>query len=257
MRTALLILAVCLCGCASHKPPKPLDQRIGAAHGLDMYKYQDGMSGDIHLAFTDGTQFDAHFTVDLKTGRNRMQLADESVLVFDGRDSWVYPAESAIPNARYHLRLWPFLVTLPLQLHAPGATLSGPADARFGSTDYDGLTLSFGPNAGDRANDSFLLFVDKQSSLVKAAACTIANGRPAAQAGAGAIAFSFYNFKQNSGLFLAENWTIWQYSIEQGIYGQPIGQARVYNLEFYKPKESTFTPPAGARREHDRPTTRN
>jgi hypothetical protein len=243
----VLVLVTLLAGCHSPKPSRPLVERIGLAHGADLFQRQDGMAGDIHLAFTDGTAFDAHFTCDLKTGRARMQLADESILVFDGRDAWVHPSTAPVKDARHHLLFWPFMITLPLRLGTLDAQVleSGPTPL---GADYDALALTCGPGTGDRAGDRYLICADRQSHLVKAIACILARGRPPEEASRDAFAITLYNYGQREGMLLAQDWKIWKYSAAEGLHGLPIGEARVYNIEFVRPRPQLFTPPAGAQK---------
>ncbi len=241
------VFALGLAGCHSTPEVKPLDVRIYDAHGWDRYKDAQALAGDVHVAFKDGSQFDAHFVHEMKSGRTRMQLADESVLVFDGQSTWVWPANSPVKEPRYNLTTWPFLVTLPMRLHSEGATLSEPATRKWAGMDYDSLTLSFGPNAGDRSNDWFVVYADKESHLVKAVGYVITGGRLLVVAEKDPIGLTMYNLKQHGGALFAEDWKIWRYNKAEGFFGLPIGEARVYNIEFYQPGSNTFTPPAGAR----------
>ncbi|MFI5379443.1 MAG: hypothetical protein ACHRHE_09110 [Tepidisphaerales bacterium] len=242
------IFAACLAGCHSAPVVKPLDERIADAHGWDRYKELEGLAGDIHVGFKDGSQFDAHFVHEMKSGRTRMQLADESVLVFDGQGIWVWPASSTVKDPRYNLTTWPFLVTLPMRLHAPGSTLSAPATRKWAEMDYDSLTLSFGPAAGNRSNDWFVLYADKETHLLKAVGYVITSGRAPAVAESSAVGLTMYNFKRRENVLFAEDWKIWRYNKDEGFFGLPIGDARIYNLEFYQPNASTFAPPEGSRR---------
>jgi hypothetical protein len=244
----LAMLAVGLAGCHSTPAAKPLDVRIADAHGWDRYNELDSLAGDIHVAFKDGSQFDARFIHEMKSGRTRMQLADESVLVFDGQSVWVWPANSPVKDPGYNLTTWPFLVTLPMRLHSAGSTLSQPTTRSWAGTEYNSLTLSFGSGTGDRSNDWFVLYADKESHLLKAVGYVITRGRSPAVTEKDAVGLTMYNFKQREKVLFAEDWKIWRYNRDEGFFGLPIGEARVYNIEFYKPKASTFAPPEGARR---------
>ena len=242
------IFALCLAGCHSVTAVKPLDVRIYDAHGWDKYNEGQALAGDIHIAFKDGSQFDARFVHEMKSGRTRMQLADESVLVFDGQSTWVWPANSTVKDPRYNLTTWPFLVTLPMRLHSAGATLSEPTTRKWAGMDYDTLTLSFSPNAGDRSNDWFVVYADKESHLVKAVGYVITSGRSLIVAEKETVGLTLYNFKQHGKVLFAEDWKIWRYNKEEGFFGLPLGDARVYNLEFYEAGAKTFAPPEGARK---------
>ncbi|MGA2499552.1 MAG: hypothetical protein ABSH20_17585 [Tepidisphaeraceae bacterium] len=245
---SLAMLTLCLAGCHSIQAVKPLDVQIADAHGWDKYKELEALAGDIHVVFKDGSQFDAHFVHEMKTGRTRMQLADESVLVFDGQCTWVWPANSSVKDPRHNLTTWPFLVTLPMRLHSAGATLSGPTTRKWANMDYDALTLSFAPNAEYRSNDWFVVYADKETHLLKAVGYVITGGRPLVVAEKEPVGLTMYSFKQHGGVLFAEDWKIWRYNKDEGFFGLPIGEARIYNLEFYRPGSKTFAPPEGARR---------
>lgn len=247
----IIVGLIFLAGCQSTpKTPPSLAQRVGEAHGIEMYNAMDGMEGDIHVIFNEGLQFDAHFSTDLTTGKTRMVLLDDTILVNDGKNCWISPATSKISNARYHLQTWPFLISLPLCIKNAGLVTQEIGKVTFGSTEYNGLQITV-PNGGNAG--TYTLYVDETSSFAKAATIMTSSTSPApttspATQSAG-YALSFYNYHLYNGVFLAQDWKIWQYSPDKGIVGMPIGEARVYNVEFLKLKDSTFVPPAGARKE--------
>lgn len=49
------------------------------------------------------------------------------------------------------------------------------------------------------------------------------------------------------GAQISSEWKFWRYHKEQGMYGLPVGGARLLNMEFVVPKKDVFDKPVGAR----------
>jgi hypothetical protein len=72
-------------------------------------------------------------------------------------------------------------------------------------------------------------------------------GAAGSDAASNSLAITFYDFKVVEGVRLAQIWRFWRWSSKEGIYGKPIGEARVYNLDFVVPKAGAFTRPRNGR----------
>jgi hypothetical protein len=230
----LLLIVTSLIGCHSKPAPRPLQERLADAHGEDSYRRQTSLGADIHVEMDDGKVFDARITYDLKAGRCRMQLADNTILVWDGQRAWVSPPTAEPKDPKYHLTHWPFLITLPFHGKDPGTTFSGAEPMELAGAKYDTVKMTRPDGAWYR------FFVDAESQWAKGLAYqTKQMERPAA--------ITFYDFDRWEGMTLPREWKFWQWNPEVGLFGKPLGRARVYNIEFVTPKKDAFTPPPGAR----------
>lgn len=230
----LLLVALTLAGCHTKKAPPPLQERLVDEHGEDSYRRQDALGADIHVAMEDGQVFDARITYDLRNGRCRMQLPDNSIRVWDGQRAWVSPPTAQPKDPKYHLTHWPFMITLPFHVRDPGTTVSPTEPMDLAGATYDTVKMT-------RPDGSwYRLYVDKDPAWLKAVAYqTPRMDRPAA--------VTYYDFSRWEGITLSREWKFWQWHPDSGIFGKPLGRARVYNVEFVIPRKDAFTPPAGAR----------
>lgn len=244
----LLALAACGCagGCARTARPAPsLAAQVAEAHGVDALGSSTAISAAVHLELNQAPVrfFDARLTHDLRQGRTRMLLPDDSILVWDGSQAWISPASSRIRHVRQTLQIWPFLVTLPFRLTDPAVRLSEPVPTTMAGADYllTELTLP--------GHDPLSLYIDPQSRRIRH---LILPARDASQVHPSLdkpLAISFYNFQSVDGVHIPETWRLWAWTREGGIQGGPVGEIRVYNVGFPEPTPQQFSPPPHARAE--------
>jgi len=225
----------------------PLDRRIANAHDIVEWNRYRALRGDVHVHFEGSAAFDATFTYDIATGRVRMQTADDSILVFDGRQAWVSPANAATQRARYHLLTWPFFITAPFRLSQPGASL-GPASMRpLGQQDLLSANLTFAPGGAAPPHDWYVLYVEPSTGLLRGIAYRATYGGSASPAAPQPQAVTFYSYENVEGVRIPGEWRFWKWNETVGIYDKPIGVGRVYNLQFIAPRADAFQRPPDAR----------
>jgi hypothetical protein len=248
MRIAVVALLTVMLGCArTPKPTPPLWQQISEAHDVDSWRKHTALSGDIHIEFVGRPAFDARFIYDIKTGRVRMQLADDTILVFDGTNAWVSPASSTYKDARFALRTWTHFIALPFKLDDKSIQWSPRETKTLAGREYDSARITFAANSVDAADDWFILYADKTTHRIDAVAYIVSYGRSAQEAAEHPQAITFYDFKNIDGSEISLTWRFWQWNKDEGIFGQPIGSARIYNLDFTTPKSNAFARPKDAR----------
>lgn len=244
VRLLIALTTLFLCGCTrANDAPLSLSSQIAQAHGADTPRSRTGLAGAIHLelALPAPRFFDARFTHDLRHGRTRLLLADETVLVWDGHHAWVSPPTAPVPKPRPLLHIWPLLVTLPLKITSPQARLSDPAPATMAGSSYlvTELTLP--------AEDPLTLYLDPDSRRIHHIALSARLANEIHPSFDKPVAISFYNFQSIEGVQFPETWRLWSWTRHDGINGGPLAEIRVYNLEFLTPKPDAFSPRPGAR----------
>lgn len=235
-------------GCHSKSiQPTTLAEQISHANNASDWRLQRALTGDIHADFESQPSFDARFTYEISSGRVRMLLPDDTVLVFDGQTAWVSPTSSAVKNARLILTSWPNFIAVPFKL--------GDADVQVGPTEsrtlagqtYDTARLTLPPGQSDSANDWYIVYADPKTHRVHAMAYLFTHGRKLDDIDNNPHAITYYDFKEFSGIVIPTSWRFWQWNPTEGIFGKPIGSGRIYNLEFVTPKANAFVKPTGAR----------
>ena len=246
----VLVLAGLGCRSGPKTPPPPatLVDRIAEAHGKDAWENQKVLSGRLVCAMKEGATIgptiDFRFLHDVRTGRTRMDWADGTVVWWDGQTAWVSPASSTLPGARDHLLTWTYLLTLPFHLHDAGVQATEVEEKPLSGRTYLATTVSF-PDAPTFPDDRHVLYADPKTGRLEAVAYT----RTPGQARSGdeeSRAVTFYDFKRAEGVQLPQEWRFWKWNANVGLYGEPLGQARIVALEFVPLKERQFTKPAEA-----------
>ena len=248
MRIAFLLICCIAMGCArTPKPTPPLWEQISEAHDSEAFRKHTALSGDIHIDFVGRPAFDARFIYEIKTGRTRMQLADDTILVFDGHDAWVAPASSTFTDARFALRTWTHFIMLPFKLDDKSIRWEPTETRALAGRQYDSARISFPSGSVDAPDDWYILYADKVTHRLNGVAYIVSYGRSVQEAADHPQAITFYDFKNTDGSEIPLAWRFWQWNKEEGIFGQPLGSARIYNLDFMTPKTNAFARPNDSR----------
>jgi hypothetical protein len=244
-----MLLASLAAGChtAPKSTPTPIEA-LGKAHGLESLRSSDALSGDLHIVL-EKQRFDARFTADLRSDRFRMQLADDTIIVYDGKDIWISPAASTLKDARFISRNWLSFVMIPFKVAAGSANVGPFEKQTLAGHEYDAAKVTFNPTQRDWPDDWFRIFIDPKTHYLSAMAFVLTYGKTVDEANLYPKAVTFYDYKNQDGVFFPTTWRFWTYHAKEGLFGPPIGEGRLYNLEFAKPKSTTYTPPPGARKE--------
>jgi len=252
--TFLIALTLIATGCAlKRKEPPSFGMRVAKAHGYTWWKgRKEALAADVHLTILNENPdlnrfFDAQFTYDCATGRTRMQLRDDTVIIYDGQKTWVSPADSKVQKARFLVRTWPFMVAAPLRLFEPNVT-TGPVETRpLAGRDCPTAKLSFTPGADRAADDWCIAYADPKNYRLIALTCSLKGGKGVDGFSEDALAVTYYGFKEVEGVLFATEWRIWKWNKDVGIYDKPVAEGRVYNIAFTYPKKSAFDRPPGSR----------
>jgi hypothetical protein len=242
---ALCAMAGVLASCQVKKPPAAFERSVADAHGVYEWKSHRALEGNIHVELEGRWPLDAKFIYEIGAGRTRMRLGDNwPILVWDGSRVWVSPASADVSEPATTLKLWRRLMLMPLMLGEPGVKVSRESARMLGGEEALAAEVMFPETAGLAREAT--IFADPQTRLVWG--MTVAT-RP----GGERIGITFYDYDLVEGVRIATTWRFWRWSERDGIQGQPIGSARVYNLEFTSPRRDSFARPADAREEAVRP----
>lgn len=231
-------------GCHSKpKAPPTLGELVGEAHGLDNWRYQRALRGLLFVKMESQPQLEANFCYEVESGKVRLELPDKTVVVYDGKQTWVAPESSPLRNARETYVAWAKLIAIPFRMQEAGAEVTMLPGQKLGATEYAAAQVKFASQNVFGPNEWCMAFADPQSHRLL--------GLAYGQSGAGVLdeprAITFYDFKRVEGAQIATEWKFWRYHKTEGLYGLPLGGARLLNVEFVVPKKDLFTKPAGAR----------
>ncbi len=250
--TILIVLPAVLCsiGCQGGSPrQRTLPEQLAHAHGTRLWQTRPALAGDIHVETLNNlSYFDAQFTYEIRTGRVRMQLIDDTILVHDGRQVWVSPASARIDHALFAALAWIHYAVAPLRLAEPSVALDPDQPQTLGRETCPTLLARFAPGSSALfgADDWQVIYIDPKSGLANALA-RIAIDPVRHALGQRDCAITYYGFKDLDGVVIPTRWQLWRWEQDLGIHGLPQGAGRVYNLETVYPARDAFTPPPGAR----------
>lgn len=248
--TACLLLAH-LPGCRSDPQPAPaprsFPERIAQAHGIDAWRNQEGLTGRLLLAFEGQPPLELRFAHEVHGGRARMETADGTVLVWDGRHAWVSPSASPMPMARFHLLSWPYFLAVPFKLGDPGVQLGEPAAGTLRGKSYSTSRMTFAPGTGDAPDDWYVVYADPQTHRLEALAYIVTYGQSKAKAEEDPHAITYHDFQRVDGVLVPHEWRFWSWNASAGIHGQPLGRGVLSNLDFAPLEPNAFARPQDAR----------
>ena len=235
-----------------------LIKQIEHAHGAAAWKQKSAFSSDLYLEL-DGKpiiQGTLTFTTDGK--KSRLDLAGGTTMVFDGERAWIFPARAEIAGAppRFHLKLWPFLLSLPFRLHDPVVSVVDAGTMPLAGRDVPTLRLVYNADAAtDVPDDWYLLYPDVETNRLRSVTFLSTYGKqPGETLEPSAIVYT--DFVALDGVTLATHWTFYKWTMQDGITGDPVGRATLKSLQFVQPGDDFFTPPASSREDPPPPTAR-
>lgn len=221
---------------------------IEAAHGLAAWRSRAAVQLDIVIRYGGQIALDGRLTFPTDLSRSRLRLADGTIAVFDGERAWVSSASSKFPNARFHLLTWPYFLAAPMKLRDPGARLEplGERPLRAGES-MPAARLTFDPGTGDTPDDWYVLYRDPASDRLAAVAYIATYGTTVEEAEQEPHQLVYGDFVDLDGVPIPTAWLFYQWSEEQGGYGDPIADATLTGVRFVTPAADAFSRPTNAR----------
>lgn len=260
--TALLLAATLGCGAAvdapsaPEEPPRiaveqsehpfasPIERAHGHARWIDAEVFESGLT----IRFGGQTLFDGTMTMTTDMGRVRLAASDGPVVVWDGTDAWVAPADAAIYEPRFQVLTWPYFLAVPMKLRDPGARLEPLGEQRLLDAPHDAARLTFDSGVGDTPDDWYIVYREAGSNRVKALAYIVTYGTALEKAEADPHAIVYDGFVEVDGVVIPTLWTFRMWSAELGIHGEPLGDAVLRDPRFLTSDPALFAPPPDARR---------
>ncbi len=228
----------------------PFADKIGRAHGVEAYRTHSALQADITVTFGGNTALAGTMTFDTPVGRSRIETGDGAVMVLDGEDAWIAPADAPVPPgmARFHLLTWPYFAAAPFKLADPGTTLvdAGPKPLDAHHILPAGM-LTFDAGTGDSPDDWYLVYRDPDTDRLAALAYIVTYGKDTHDAEKEPHVAVYEAFEDVDGVTLPTRMSMWNWESGTGKIGEMLGQLDLANYRFVEPDESTFTQPDGAR----------
>lgn len=229
---------------------KQFTDTIGTAHGIKTYRGHAVLQVDTVVTFGGKVRIDGTMTFDTPVGKTRIENKGGMVMVFDGKDAWVAPADAEVPPtmARFALLTWPYFVAAPFKLADPGTHIDDadlkPLDAH---RIFPAGKLTFGEGVGDSPDDWYMVYRDPDTGRLTALAYIVTYGQSTHDAEKEPHIAIYDAFEVVDGVVLPKQISFWNWEAGTGKVGEPIGSVELSNYRFIKPEDNLFTKPEGAR----------
>lgn len=222
---------------------------IEATHGADAWRGHEAVSMQGEVIFGGSPAFSGKILFTTDTGRVRMETEDGALAIWDGKTAWVSPADHEMQGARFHLLTWPYFLAVPFKLQDPGTELVDLGQYTLGETDYDAAKLTFDAGVGDTPEDWYIVYRDPATNVLHAMAYIVTFGKDTEAAEEEPHAIVYTDYREVQGVQVPHMWEFYNWSEEEGVFGDPIGTATLSEVTFLTPAEDAFTVPEDAREE--------
>lgn len=264
MTRLTIVLALLAAGCHAPEPieTKPLGEagtlalQIEEAHRADAWRAHRAIAGDLYVSWGGKTILQGEMTYDWRRNRSRLDLADGTTLVFDGKQAWVSPASAEVEMARFHLHTWPYFLLAPFKLRDPGSHLVPGGTRMLDDEPHPIATMTFDPGVGDAPDDWYVVYQDPETHRLAAMAYIVTYGgtsREEAEKDPHLVVYGGYEEiaplegKALESPVLSTAWTFYAWDEAEGSRGGPIGEVTLSNLRFVEPHRLFFSRPADSR----------
>ena len=234
-----VILAALLFGCADSFDPIP---KIEKAHKKSEFLSREVVSFNLDLKFGGKQRMKGKLTMLTNSTKAKIELADGSVLLYDGDKAYHSPNFANTQKARFDAYTWPYFFLLPYKLADNGLIFKPYPKNEMGGKTYLTQQLFFEPGTGDDPDDWYILFADEETQLLHLAAYIVTAGKSQAEAEKSPSAISYHNYKVFNGVPFATEWKFHKWNKQDGITSDK-GEGQLNNIVFKKVGANYFKPP--------------
>lgn len=248
-----VLTALCFASLTMAEPTdfhKTFTDSIANAHGIEAYREHAVLQVDTVVTFGGKVRIDGVMTFDTPVGKTRIENKDGTVMVFDGQNAWVAPADAPLPptRARFALLTWPYFVAAPFKLADPGTHMEDVGQQPI-APDQPMPTgkLTFGEGVGDSPDDWYMVYSDPNTQRLAGLAYIVTYGKSEKDAESNPHIAVYDAYEEVDGAVLPTSLSFWNWEPDTGKVGEQIGLVELSNYRFIKPGKDTFTKPEGAR----------
>ncbi|HAI10440.1 MAG TPA: hypothetical protein DCM28_01965 [Phycisphaerales bacterium] len=219
-------------------------KRVAQAHGGWHWTRSRSLQTDIKLSFGGKVRLTGTLLTDRAGGKVRLTLTDGTVLVYDGNQVWMSPPDANVARPRFDALTWSYFLVAPFKLNDAGSHLQNLGTLPFmGDRQLAAGKLTFGQGVGDTPDDWYVIYVDPQTRWLRGMAYIVTYGKDVSTAESNPHAITYDNYVKLAGVILPRTWTFWNWSLDKGVIGQPIGSATLSNMQMVYPAANSFIKP--------------
>ncbi|WGK65106.1 hypothetical protein [Croceiramulus getboli] len=219
--------------------PTAFAMGIEKAHEKDTFSKHQAVSFHIDLNFGGQDRMDGTVTMTTDSKHIRVDREDGISVVFNDGEMSLSPEGANYPGARFDVLTWPYFFALPFKLTDPGTHWQQLEEA----TTPDAMMrakLTFGENVGDAPDDWYWVYADQETQLLHMAGYIVTVNKSVEKAEENPHAIVYSNYQVIDGVPFAAQWEFFNWSVDQGLNGDPIGSATLSNIQFTSPDPQFF-----------------
>ena len=247
--TGVTWLTACSNDAAAGSKAADMAEQVAVAHSGQERVSKGNLQARIRVEYGGETALEGTLTLEPASGRARIDLQGGGTLVFDGTDAWVSPTELKLPQARFHLRTWPYFLCAPWKLRDPGVTMTPGPKRKLKGVECDTCKLTFAAGVGDTPDDWYVVYVDPHSHQLKALAYIVTYGSSVEKADTEPHVAVYEQLTDVDGFKVPSKLTFWNWNEEEGLVGQSLGNASFESLQLVAAAPEAFARPANARKD--------
>jgi len=215
---------------------------IESAHNKTDWDNKRAVSFDISLSFGGQERLNGKVTSLTNSSKIRIDKKNDTQLIYDGNKVYLCPANAEAKGARFDMFTWQYFFSIPFKLTDPGTKWETLESVELNGNPYDLGKLSFEKNIGDAPDDWYVIYQERQSGLLHAAAYIVTFGTEQEKAEQNPHAIVYSNYKVVEGIPIATKWFFHNWNSTEG-FGDQLGEATISNVVFFNAKDSLFEKP--------------
>jgi hypothetical protein len=177
------------------------------------------------------------------SGKIRFENTKGKTIVFDGKKTWLTPANADYPRARFDIFTYHYFFMAPFKLSDKGTKWEILTDKIYDFNEYARAKLTFQSETGDSPNDWYIAHRNKATNYLEAMSYIVTyGGKPVSEAEKKTSAIFYSDWKAVEGVMFATTWKFLNWSEEQG-FSNLKAEIKIKNIRFITPNESTFAVP--------------
>ncbi len=185
----------------------------------------------------------------LRTGTYEAPRPVDAEFAWTGDRAWIAPPDVEQPNPRFWALSGFYFQQIPFVFADPGVNYDAVPDEPIDGTPHDMVRITFGDDVGDAPDDSYTLYLDKETGRVDAIRYTVTFGRDVGpEADLSETFFDYQDYVTVDSLTVPTRFEGYAYSDEEGIGETRTNWAEADSISYRRSfDESRLTPPDTAR----------
>lgn len=230
---------------APDSPALNLAKAVEVAHHQKAFQVEKAIRFHLDLNFGANTRVNATVSMMTNSSKIKIEKSDGTTLFYSNNEMMLSPKDKNYEQARFDMFTWAYFFALPQKLTDAGTVLTDYKKRKLMGEKYETAQLTFKPKTGDAPKDWYILYANPHTKLLKAAAYIVTLDKTVSEAEKAPHVIVYEDYFTLGEVPIAKHWTFYNWE-EDGIHGDPIGEAEISDVHFFKPEAGYFQAPEDA-----------